>query len=421
MEKSDSKKFVKKSNENLINLSLKNNKNNEINNYINTNDSKNVQGNLRYMQIDRNYLNSSSDNKGVLKDFIKGDSISQASVSLKASMINHPNNTHLKSKEQSGVNINLDSKAESNTNFDNQKANFAVKNIYISKNENKFNTQNNHNNINLVNNNKYEAINFLIKPQQQLNESKLNKSNIAISVPVTSKQSKNNSKNNSKSTTRVDEKAENKRSKLIESEIKKFQMNLNQLYQENKKKLSFGNSPIHEKNLFKKDLPLKQNNFKINKTSKTSGNSNNLNSINQSLSKNYDAENSHSNIALAKITMENPFKLNLNNLKQKGNAINKNNNQSSLNNSKDFIINNNSNMNNKQQNNLGVGKIKNISKPNQAYNRKLNTEEQSENNTMQENSQISEHSTLRESNYYRKESEKIANMIKECKYFFFHL
>jgi len=255
--------------------------------------------------------------------------------------------------------------------------------------------------------------NSILNPSAEKSKFEKQKKNFtAISVPITTKQSKNNSK----STSRVDDKSENKRSKLIESEIKKFQMNLSQLYKDNKKKFSSGNSPLHEQILFKKDLPITQNNFKIGNKANTGANTNHVNSINQSHSKNFEGENSHSNINLGKIKMDNPFKLNLSNLKS-----NINNNSKYANKNTDIAANNKkvkeNQMLEKNNNNIIINSNNNnqLKNPlnNTNYNNTFNDEKSFDN--LNENSQISDHSTFRESNYYRKESEKIANMIKDCK------
>ncbi len=171
------------------------------------------------MQVDRNYLNASSDNKGVLQDYVKDALISDACYN--ASLMSHSNNKNLKSKEKSGVNINVSNNVSNNvlanTKNPSNIAYIANNNgVYLKKNathiNDKFDT------LNVINNNYNKGGYYL---------DKVKKTNIgAMSVPITSKQSKNNSKNNSKSTSRVDEKEENKRSKLFESEIKKFQTNM---------------------------------------------------------------------------------------------------------------------------------------------------------------------------------------------------
>ena len=239
---------------------------------------------------------------------------------------------------------------------------------------NKYNLLNNQNNIllNQLKNNKIELNN--------VNMINKKKSTLPISVPITNKTSKNNSKNNSKSTSRVDDKAESKRFKLIESEIKKINMNIYNNLKENKKKLSSGNSPINNEFLFKKELLFNSNNLK-----------NNINKNNIIVtSKNNDS-------SIEKSKQLNSLKLNLSNLKNSSVVNSKGNS------AKDIL--------NKQIKYAPKTEIRNN------YNQNNLTEEKSKD--IQENSQISEHSTFRESNYYRKEAEKISNFIKLCKFNFF--
>lgn len=330
-----------------IKISINNNNNITSISAANSNKlSTNNFSNMRYSNIEKNHINTSTE--------IKNLNLQKQNINIVHEQTVKEN--FLISKQYLKPNT-----PGSNITSDNK----YLQNHIFNKNNNKNIISENVDNSQIKSNIYSEqSTNFNPYNNRSNNHINENKQNFAVSVPTTNKTSKNNSKNNSKSTSRVDEKAESKRFKLIESEIKKINMNIyNNNNIKDNKKISSGNSPINDQFLFKKEILFNTNNLKP----KIHPGNNNSNSISNNQSKNDIIKNN------------------------KNQKISENINPS---NNKNYI------------------KIEN--KVNQLPTHSNFIEEQSIDN-IHESSAISEHSTFRESNYYRKESEKISNYIKESK------
>jgi hypothetical protein len=85
----------------------------------------------------------------------------------------------------------------------------------------------------------------------------LKKKSVPVSVSMTNHVSKNNSKNNSKSSSRVDEKTENLRKRIIETEIKKIGIGIG-IVDKTKKHFTSTNSPSNQPLRFNKDIGIKK-------------------------------------------------------------------------------------------------------------------------------------------------------------------